>query len=456
MATSDPSQNQPNQAPAFNPNAAHQRRPKVRALRGFPVQAQGPDGKQMMMLGLTDARQISERMVVTAPAVQNLIPLMDGTRELSEIVAQVGRGLTIEIMQGLVAQLDDAGLLEGPSFEAMLKKTHAEFDASPLLPPASTAAFADALVMQAVGQEATDQQKAELGPKKVREVFDLWMSEALKAAEKPSFDTLPEAVVAPHLDYARGWLNYSHTYGRLRVVDRPDRVIILGTNHFGFGTGVVGCDKGYQTPLGDSLVDEQLVGALRKSLGDKLFANRFDHEREHSIELQIPWIQHVFGKDASGNYPKVFGALIHDPAVNNGESYDGSGIALEPFVQALKTAIASLPGRTLVISSADLSHCGPAFGDEQPLAGEDEASSEARNKVVQTDMQNLEMVAQNRPADLISAMAWQQNPTRWCSVGNLVATLMVTEPARIDLLNYAATMDQQGTTMVSSVSMAMF
>ncbi len=77
-----------------------------------------------------------------------------------------------------------------------------------------------------------------------------------------------------------------------------------------------------------------------------------------------------FGKDAQGNYPKVFGALVHDPSVNNGESYDGERIAIQPFVDALREAIAKLPGKTLVISSADLSHAGPAFGDQLPLAGE--------------------------------------------------------------------------------------
>jgi predicted class III extradiol MEMO1 family dioxygenase len=381
--------------------------------------------------------------------------MMDGSRGVDEIVAQVGRGLTKDIMQGLVAQLDDAGLLEGPTFDAMLARTRSEFDSSDVLPPGGTAQFADMLVMQQLGQGATEEQKAEHGPRKLREAFDTWMSEALKNAPTPSFDALPKAVVAPHLDYSRGWLNYAHVYGRMRVVDRPDRVVILGTNHFGMGTGVVGCDKGYESPLGVSRVDQEIVDSLRKTLGDAIFEHRYDHEREHSIELQIPWVQHVFGKNDRGEYPKVFAALVHDPAVNNGESYDGKGVALEPFVSALKATLAKLPGRTLVISSADLSHCGPAFGDPKPLAGETEEVQQARNQIVQHDLQMLETVVQRKPQELIGAMAWQQNPTRWCSTGNIVATLMVTEPAEVELLNYAAAMDQQGMTMVSCAALAM-
>lgn len=443
------------QRPVFNPNAAHQLKPKVRPLRGVPVQGQDPTGKPIQLLGLTDARQISEKMVVTSPAAQMLIPLLDGTRGIPEIVTQVGRGLNAEILQGLIAQLDDAGLLEGPTFEALLAKTRTDFDASDTLPPASTAQFADMLVMQQLGEKATEHDKTTHGPTKMREIMDQWMAEALKAVPKPSFDALPKAVVAPHLDYARGWLNYAHIYGRLRVCDRPDRVIILGTNHFGMGTGVVACDKGYETPLGVAKVDSDALAQLRAALGDKLFTHRYDHEREHSIELHIPWIQHVFGKGSAGEYPKVLGVLIHDPAVNNGQSYDGNGIALEEFVGALKKVLQTLPGRTLIVSSADLSHVGPAFGDQQPLAGEEPAPTEARNKVFQNDMQLLDMIVKNKPSELVASMAWQQNPTRWCSTGNIVATLMIVEPSEVELLNYAASMDPQGMTMVSSAALAM-
>ena len=333
----------------------------------------------------------------------------------------------------------------------------ADFDAAANLPPASSAAFADMLVVQAAGTDKVDESvKAEQGPTRVRDLFNQWMNKALEKAEKPSFDQLPKAIIAPHIDYPRGWINYANVYGRMRVCDRPDRIIVLGTNHFGQGTGVVGCDKGYTTPLGTCEVDSDLVSQLRFALGDKLFANRFDHEREHSIELQMMWIQHIFGADETGNFPKVFGALVHDPAVANGESYDGNGVSLDQFVTAMKGCIKSLPGRTLVIASADLSHAGQAFGDQQNLAGDAPEADAARKKVFQHDMQMLELVRQNKPGELVAAMAWQQNPTRWCSTGNIVAALLLTEPTKIEMLNYAASIDPQGTAMVSSASAAMW
>lgn len=453
-------QQSPTPPPPFNPAAAHQQKPRLRPIRGFPARAQAPDGKLIDMLGLSDASQVSDKVCIVVPAVQIVLPLMDGSRDLDQIVQQVGKGLTRPFVEQLVAQLDDAGMLEGPTFDAMVDKMKADFDASPVLPPASTAAFIDALVADgvknnAIAESASDAEKEAYGVKRLRETMDEFVSEALKNAQDPSLNELPKAIIAPHLDYGRGWNNYAAIYGRLRVVDRPDRVIILGTNHFGRATGICGCDKGYQTPFGTCEVDNDVVIGLKSKIGDALFEHRFDHEREHSIELQVPWIQHVFGADANGKYPKVFGALVHDPAIKNGESYDGKGVALEPFVKAMKEVIAALPGKTLVISSADLSHCGPAFGDQQSLAGDDEAATSARNNVFKHDNELINHVANKRITDLLAVMAWQQNPTRWCSTGNIVATLMITEPKDVKVLNYSAAMDQQGTTMVTSMAAAM-
>lgn len=437
--------------PRFDPGAPHHQRPRLRPVRGFPAQADG-----QTVLGLADARQISEKMVFTNPSVQVILPKLDGTRDLDQIAAEIGRGLTREMLEMLVAQLDDAALIEGPTFEALWTKVKADFDSAPVLPPASTAAMADALVGQALGEGATEEQKAQLGAGKLREAMDAWMAAALKEAEDPSFDELPRAIVAPHLDYPRGWMNYGAVWGRVRVVERPDRVVILGTNHFGQCTGVCGCDKGYQSPLGVCEADGELIALMRARLGDAIFAHRFDHEREHSIELQIPWVQHCLGADGDGKFCRVFAALVHDPSVNNGESYDGAGVALQPFVEALKASLRALPGKTLVVASADLSHVGPMFGDPKPLAGEDEEAGAARHRVFSHDREMLELYRQRKPDELVASMAWQQNPTRWCSTGNLVAAMMAVEPVEVRLLNHAAAMDEQGMGMVSSAALAMF
>ncbi|HCT46731.1 MAG TPA: AmmeMemoRadiSam system protein B [Phycisphaerales bacterium] len=446
--------------PQFNSEAQHQNQPKLRRVRGVPVPVNGPEGKQITMLGIADSQQISTKMVVTHPAFQTVLPMMDGSRTIDQIVAEAGQGLQRPMLEQLVAQLDDAGLIYGPNYEALAQKMRDQFDEKDTLPPGSTAQMADMLVTHALGGEASDEQKQEMGAQKLAEQIDAWIAEALKDSESPSLESLPAAIIAPHLDYVRGWMNYAHVYGRMRVVDRPDRIVILGTNHFGQSTGICGCDEGFETPLGTCKVDQQLLETLKSKLGDeqtqKMLADRYDHENEHSIELHIPWIQHVFGKDANGEYPQVFAALIHDPTVNNGESYDENGLGLDPFVEALKSSIGEVGGKTLIVSSADLSHVGPAFGDQQALAGEDEQALQFRSKVAQHDQEMLKLVADRKIDDLISSMAWQQNPTRWCSIGNITAMMRTVEPSQIDVLNYAATMDPNGTAFVSSASIAVY
>lgn len=439
------------QPPVFDPNAPHQQRPRLRAVRGFPAQ----HGEQTL-LGLADARQISDEVVFTAPAAQVIFQYMDGKRDVEGIVAAVGQGLRRSDLEMLIAQLDHAGLLEGPTFEAMLVKVRKDYDSLPYLPPAGTANFADALASQHLGEKATKDQLAEVGPTRLREQMDTWMNDALKDAQDPAFTSLPKAIIAPHLDYWRGWLNYAHAYGRLRVADRPDRVVVLGTNHFGFSTGVAACDKGFQSPFGLCEIDGAFVAALNRHLTAEqsrlLFQHRYDHEREHSIELHIPWIQQVFGADDSGAFPKVFGALVHDPAQSNGESYDGSGLGIVPFIEAMRKTVAECPGRTLIVSSADLSHIGLSFGDKVSIVGDAPECVAFRNKVLQHDREMIELIQKGKPEELVASMAWQQNPTRWCSVGNLVATMKIAGAGEVKVLNYTIAADPQGVAAVSSMA----
>ncbi|MBL0927055.1 MAG: AmmeMemoRadiSam system protein B [Phycisphaerales bacterium] len=466
---SNPIQPDPRDVPPFNPASPHHARPKIRAIQGFPVHTE--DGQTI--LGIRDARQVSDKVIFTNPLAQFMLPHMTGEHGVEEVArrawamaqqhqvpAQFQQAFNAENARMLVAQLDAAGFLEGPVFDGMLAEMRSSFDSSEVLPPAATADFADALVVQEVGQEATAEQKTQMGPEKLRRALDQWMDEALKPVSDPSFDALPKAVFAPHLDYYRGWPNYAHVYGRMRVVDRPDRVIILGTNHFGMGTGVTACDKGFATPLGVSKLDSAFADAVKKHLSAEqarqLFEHRYDHEREHSIELHLPWIQHVFADKSTGEGPRVFAALVHDPLPNNGESYDNNGLGLMPFVDALQKAIAESPGRTLVVSSADLSHIGRSFGDQQTFVGEDQNAANFRNRVVQHDQAMLQLVADAKPDELVASLAWQENWSRWCSLGNIVAAIKATRAEKVKILHYAAAGDDQGVAMVSSFAGAVF
>ncbi|RMD63767.1 MAG: hypothetical protein D6824_04850, partial [Planctomycetota bacterium] len=189
-------------------------------MRAFSAQ-QGEN----LFLGLADARQISQRVVLVHPAFQMVLPLLDGSRTVEQVVQEVGQGLERPMLEQLVAQLDAAGLLEGPAFDAMRRELEERFDAADHLPPSFTADFAEALAQAEAGETAlNDEEKHQRAPQALRQQLDRWIDQALKDAPDPSFDEPPRALVAPHIDYSRGWMNYAHAWGRMRVVDRPDRL----------------------------------------------------------------------------------------------------------------------------------------------------------------------------------------------------------------------------------------
>ena len=454
--------------PPFDPNKAHHAKPRVRhTVIGTPVGVQTPQGQQVM-LALSDRSLVSEGQLVTSMLAQFMLAQMDGSNTVEDIAS---KGAALARTQNvpaeaivhisapnvklLVSQLDAAGLIFGPIYDERVAKLRADYDKSPNLPPSSTAAMADAMVVQELGENATDEKKAELGPVKLRDAMNRAMDETMAKVEDPSFDVLPRCVVVPHMDYFRGAAGYAHVYGRMRVVDRPDRVIVLGTNNFGFGTGVVGCDKGFSSPLGTMEFDAKFADALASALGadgtTRLYKDRYDHEREQSIEMQIPWIQQVFG-DPNGKFPRIYAALVHDPSVNNGESYDGMGLAFLPFIEAMKKAIAQVGGRTLVVCSSNCAHIGMSFGDRVPLVGDSEESQKFRDRVLQHDKEMLHLVEQAKAQELVASMAWQRNPTRWKSIGPIAASFMITEAAKARILSYMIVGDDKGFAGVGCLS----
>ena len=84
-----------------------------------------------------------------------------------------------------------------------------------------------------------------------------------------------------------------------RLVGMPDRdarltIVILGTNHgAAWLDGVAAWERGaWRTPLGDLQVDSDLARAIL-DLGPPFIVDRAAHRGEHSIEVQLPFLQAV-------------------------------------------------------------------------------------------------------------------------------------------------------------------
>jgi AmmeMemoRadiSam system protein B len=95
-----------------------------------------------------------------------------------------------------------------------------------------------------------------------------------------------KAVLVPHAGLVYSGRTACAVYKRVNI---PERVILLGPNHTGFGPDVsVYRDGSWETPLGEVRVDRELVEEiLRHPIAD---ADKSAHLYEHSLEVQLPFL----------------------------------------------------------------------------------------------------------------------------------------------------------------------
>lgn len=97
-------------------------------------------------------------------------------------------------------------------------------------------------------------------------------------------------IMVPHAGYVYSGAIAGQVFEQTEI---PDRVILLGPNHHGVGhSGAVYPEGTWATPLGDISIDEDLA----KLIVDSSPSLEFDtaaHRLEHSLEVQVPFIQYL-------------------------------------------------------------------------------------------------------------------------------------------------------------------
>jgi hypothetical protein len=125
----------------------------------------------------------------------------------------------------------------------------------------------------------------------------------LAKAAPPPLDNVV-ALVAPHAGYIYSGPVAAYSYALLKG-RKFDRVVIVAPSHYeGIGFSSVYDGAAYETPFGQVPVDQDFARKLAKaspsirlsSAGHKPTA---DHP-EHSIEVQLPFLQRVLGQFAAG------------------------------------------------------------------------------------------------------------------------------------------------------------
>ncbi len=164
---------------------------------------------------------------------------------------------------------------------------------------------------------------------------------------QPIEETLPEPLVAGLVPHA-GW-TFSGPLAALvfAAVQQQrlhlDAFVICGAAHSYFGPepAVDGSDA-WETPLGRTTLDESLRQALLDS--GTVVADSSAHRYEHSIEVQVPFIQHLF-PDA-----QILPIIVppNEMAI--------------PLGEALADRLAAAGSSIVCIGSTDLTHYGPRYG----------------------------------------------------------------------------------------------
>jgi len=103
-------------------------------------------------------------------------------------------------------------------------------------------------------------------------------------------------LVVPHAGYMYSGPIAANSYFHLALDGRPEDFIVIGPNHTGLGTSVSAMDEGtWKTPLGKVSINSELAKSIIKN-SEMTRKDVTAHIQEHSIEVQLPFLQYVYKK----------------------------------------------------------------------------------------------------------------------------------------------------------------
>lgn len=165
--------------------------------------------------------------------------------------------------------------------------------------------------------------------------------EGVPSAEKPVI-----GAIAPHAGYIYSGNTAAFVYSTL---PKADTFVLLGPNHTGYGSPVSVSSEKWSTPSGEAGPDMEFIKALPRRIID---TDETAHKYEHSIEVQLPFLQHRF-KDFNV-VPICMGMQDEETALDVGTE--------------IAEAIRKLKKKVIIIASSDFSHYKP-----DKVAREDDA-----------------------------------------------------------------------------------
>jgi len=190
-------------------------------------------------------------------------------------------------------------------------------------------------------------------------------------------------IVSPHAGYTYSGPVAGHGFSALAQDGPLGTIIMIGPNHHGVGKpAAVSMADSWETPLGTVRIDKETGEALRGSCRF-LEADESAHRFEHSLEVQIPFLQYIYG-DAFSIVPvammsqdiklcKELGKGIAKAAGKKNTviiassdftHYEINEVAERKDGQAIERILKfDIEGLFAVIKEMDITMCGPGRGD---------------------------------------------------------------------------------------------
>jgi MEMO1 family protein len=202
--------------------------------------------------------------------------------------------------------------------------------------------------------------------------------------------------VVPHA----GYIYSGHVAGAVyRLLPPRSHYVVLGPNHWCRGAPLAVMSKGnWLTPLGQVPVDTELARHIREKC-PRLAEDAEAHAGEHSLEVQIPFLQRLSGTltfvpialaVADYSSMELLGRAIADAVRGSTEPvlivassdmnhYEPEGITREKDEKAIKKILQLDPqGMLDVIRDLDISMCGYAPTVAMLVAAKELGAREAR------------------------------------------------------------------------------
>lgn len=148
-------------------------------------------------------------------------------------------------------------------------------------------------------------------------------------------------------------------------IEAKGTYIIIGPNHTGYGAPFSLSAEPWHTPLGDVDIDMDLAEAIRERTS-LIEEDKSAHMTEHSIEVQLPFIQTVSA-----------GAKILPLTVSRGEFRD-----LAEIGRAIAGAVNSISAEVCIVASSDMTHY-------ETRASASAKDREAIEKIIELDAEGL-------------------------------------------------------------------